>query len=72
MNVEEFMNEVMKKFCSNLEKPEHKVDECEAVEPPKTKARDLLNYLVEKSFDCGDVLIIPKRVIQGASENIID
>ena len=59
------MNELEKRFSS-------KKDESKVNEPVKTNCRDVINALVSESYDAGDVLIVPKRVIISIEDSIID
>ena len=59
------MKELEKRFSS-------KKDESKVNEPVKTNCRDVINTLVSESYDAGDVLIVPKRVIISIEDSIID
>lgn len=64
--------DILDYIFKELEKRHNKKENTEAVEPPKTNCRNMLNAIVSESYDAGDVLIVPKRVIVSIEEGIID
>lgn len=64
--------DILDYIFKELEKRHNKKENAAAVEPPKTNCRNMLNAIVSESYDAGDVLIVPKRVIISIEEGIID
>ena len=64
--------DILDYIFKELEKRHNKKENTEVVEPPKTNCRNMLNAIVSESYDAGDVLIVPKRVIISIEEGIID